>query len=166
VRPDVAVPVPHGIVNVIVETAAIVRIDAHLFAVAHVGVELVGFSALEVYELSEVQYILCGVVLTHRYDLVPEILMDLRYLMALSDTVYIETAFVAQQHVVGLTRELDVGDQQVPRHVVPAGLGVPFRMAVNHETADSYLPLVVIPGVLVNLQDGNRLNHGLSCGCC
>lgn len=110
-RPNVAVSVPHHIVDVIMEIAPVVLVNSYTFAVFHVGVQLVRFTFLEVDERPDVQDVIGAIVFAYHRDQTPHLLMDIGYFGTLSDSLNVETALVTEQNVVGLVRVLGVGNQ-------------------------------------------------------
>ena len=108
--PDVAVSIPHGVVNVVVEIVVVGRVNPDVLVVAHVGIKLNGLSLLEVHKPSQVEDAFPPVVFTHNGDQPFKLALNVGNFRALPDSIDVETALIAQQHVVGLVRIQDVCD--------------------------------------------------------
>jgi hypothetical protein len=110
VWPDVAVSIPHGVVNVVVEIVIVRRVNPDVLMVAHVGIQLNRLSPVEVHEFSQVEDAFSPVVLAHNGDQPFKLPLDVGNFRALTDSIDVETALIAQQHVVGLVRIQDICD--------------------------------------------------------
>ncbi len=152
-RPNVAVSVPHHIVDVIMEIAPVVLVNAYTFAVGHVGIQLVRFTFLEVDEHRDVQDVIGAIVLAYHRDRMSKFLVNIGYFRTFSYSLHIETALVTEQDVIGFVRVLGVGNHEIPRHIIFPCVAVPFNMAVDHVASDRDFRLVVIASVLMECQD-------------
>ncbi len=152
-RPNVAVSVPHHVVDIIMEIAPIVLVNAYAFAVSDIGIQLVRFTFLEVDERPDVKDVIGAIVLAYHRDGTSKFLVDIGYFRTLTYSFHIETALITEQDVIGFVRVLGVGNHEIPRHIIFPCVAVPFNVAVDHVAADRDFRLVVISSVFMECQD-------------
>jgi hypothetical protein len=70
---------PDHIVDVIMEISTVVLIDAYVFGVGYVGIQLVRFTLLEVDEPPDIQDVVAAIVLAYHRDLTSQFLVDIGY---------------------------------------------------------------------------------------